>query len=132
MTPDRNRLPVWDQPLAAPAKINLFLHVVGRRSDGYHLLQSVFQLPIDAIKIDRSFVTGVVTDPGSVAIVKSIIGLAADLGMDCIAEGIETPEQLAALRRLGCPEIQGYLIGKPMAAELIDAFLEAVGKKRAA
>ena len=69
---------------------------------------------------------------GCAAIVKSIIGLAADLGMDVIAEGIETPEQLNRLSRLGCPEIQGYLVGKPMPVENVRTFLSRPADSRAA
>jgi EAL domain-containing protein (putative c-di-GMP-specific phosphodiesterase class I) len=99
---------------------------------GYSSLSYLRRLPFDRIKIDRSFVVGIVEDAGSAAIVKSIIGLADDLGMEIIAEGIETREQLDALRKLGCPEVQGYLIGKPMPGENVRGFLEASARRHAA
>lgn len=69
--------------------------------------------PIRGIKIDRSFVTDLPGDPGDLAIVTAIVGMADALGLNVVAEGIETPEQLALLGGLGCAYGQGYLLGRP-------------------
>ncbi len=92
---------------------------------GYSSLGYLRRLPFDRIKIDRSFVSEICEDRDSAAIVKSVIGLARDLGMEVTAEGIETVEQLECLRALDCPEVQGYLIGRPMAEDRVDACLRA-------
>jgi diguanylate cyclase (GGDEF)-like protein len=68
---------------------------------------------LDKIKIDRSFVATLLTRPASAALIKAVLGLARDLNMVVTAEGIETPEQLAALEALQCDEGQGYLLGRP-------------------
>ena len=99
---------------------------------GYSSLGYLRRLPFDRIKIDRSFVAEIASDAGSQAIVKSVIGLAADLGMEVIAEGIEREIQLECLRRLGCGEIQGYLVGKPMSGERVRGFLDAWVHRKAA
>jgi len=81
---------------------------------GYASMSSLQSFPFDKIKIDRSFVTGVETDPQSAAIVRSVIGLGAALKMPVIAEGVETEGERAFLRREGCDEMQGFLIGHPL------------------
>jgi EAL domain-containing protein (putative c-di-GMP-specific phosphodiesterase class I) len=90
---------------------------------GYSSLSYLHRLPIDVLKIDRSFVSGLGVDAGRSAIVHTIVSLANHLGVDAIAEGVETPEQLAYLRELGCQYGQGYLFSRPRepeaAAELI-------------
>jgi EAL domain-containing protein (putative c-di-GMP-specific phosphodiesterase class I) len=70
-------------------------------------------LPLDVIKIDRSFVMKVTAHPRSDSIIQAIVELAVALEATSVAEGIETPEQLAAVQRLGCPMVQGYLTGRP-------------------
>ena len=80
---------------------------------GYSSLSSLQSFPFDKIKIDRSFVAGVGTSEQSRAIVRSVIGLGSTLHMPVIAEGVETEEQRMFLKREGCMEIQGYLIGYP-------------------
>ncbi len=90
---------------------------------GHSSLSYLRRLPFDRIKIDRSFITDIVTSADCAAIVKSTIGLARDLGMEVTAEGIETAGQLAKLAALNCPEAQGYLIGRPMPEAQIAAYL---------
>ncbi len=67
-------------------------------------------------KIDMSFVRDLETNPGNVSIVTAIVALGHSLDLEIVAEGVETPEQLAHLRRLGCDLVQGYLIGRPVPA----------------
>lgn len=80
---------------------------------GYSSLLTLQSFPFDRIKIDRSFVDQIGVNPKGAAIVQAIIALGASLGIAVIAEGIETEDQLAFLRRYGCAEMQGYLRGRP-------------------
>ena len=80
---------------------------------GYSSLAYLRQLPLSQLKIDQSFVHDVATDARSVAIVRTIVTLAQSLGMDVIAEGVETPAQRERLAELGCGACQGYLFGRP-------------------
>ena len=80
---------------------------------GYASLSSLQSFPFDKIKIDRSFIFGLATNEQSRAIVRAVIGLGNTLNMRVIAEGVEKEEQRALLKREGCREIQGYLIGRP-------------------
>lgn len=91
---------------------------------GYSSLTYLRKLPLSRLKIDRSFVQDLLTDADSAAIVRSLIGLAHELRMGVTAEGVETLDQLDHLRRIGCNEAQGYLIGKPMPKEDIPAMLQ--------
>ncbi|MDF1820534.1 MAG: EAL domain-containing protein [Alcanivoracaceae bacterium] len=84
---------------------------------GFSSLSHMRSLPVDTIKIDRSFVSGIDVNRGERVMVAGIIELASHLGMRVLAEGVETREQLDILDSLGCDEAQGYLIGKPMPAE---------------
>jgi diguanylate cyclase (GGDEF)-like protein/PAS domain S-box-containing protein len=85
---------------------------------GYSSLSYLQRVPFDKIKIDRSFVSGA-SDPGSrnAALIRAMVGLASDLKMQTTAEGVETQEELALVRSLGCSLVQGYIFGKPMPAE---------------
>ena len=76
---------------------------------GYSSLSYLSRLPVQAVKIDRSFIAGLGEDPNAVAITAAIIDLARTLGLRTVAEGVETPEQLALLRQLGCWGAQGWL-----------------------
>jgi EAL domain-containing protein (putative c-di-GMP-specific phosphodiesterase class I) len=90
---------------------------------GYSSLAVLRRLPVDAIKIDRSFILGMAASPEDAAIVESTVGLAESLGLDAIAEGVETAETLAALRRMGCAQAQGYFICRPQPAAVLATWL---------
>ena len=85
---------------------------------GYSSLSYLQRVPFDKIKIDRSFVSGA-SDPESrnAALIRAMVGLASDLKMQTTAEGVETHEELALVRSLGCSLVQGFLFGKPMPAD---------------
>ncbi|MFB9328128.1 EAL domain-containing protein [Paenibacillus aurantiacus] len=88
---------------------------------GYSSLSCVKDLSIDKLKIDRSFITNISTDERDAAIVKTIIALSRNLHMKVLAEGVETPEQLAKLAEFECDEIQGFLFSRPLDAEQFEA-----------
>jgi diguanylate cyclase (GGDEF)-like protein len=93
---------------------------------GHSSLTHVQKLPLDRIKIDRSFVAEVTNDPTSRAIIKTMVDLCRNLGISCVFEGIETEEQLDALLSLGGTIMQGYLFGRPMSEEALFASLPAL------
>jgi EAL domain-containing protein (putative c-di-GMP-specific phosphodiesterase class I) len=90
---------------------------------GYSSLAWLKQHPLDGIKIDRRFVSGLPGDVGDEAIVAAVIGIATALGCTVTAEGVETEEQLEALRALGCERVQGFLLARPMDADQLVALL---------
>ena len=92
---------------------------------GYSSLSDLRDFAIDKIKIDQSFVRGLPAERPAAAIIEAVVSLAGSLGLRVNAEGCETPEQLAALRRLGCHEVQGWFHGRPEASEAIVASLLA-------
>ena len=95
---------------------------------GYSSLSYLHSIPIDVLKIDRSFVGRMTEGEQALQIVRTVIELARVLGMDVVAEGIETVEQYRLLRKLGCRYGQGYLFAKPMPAEEISRLLRLPGR----
>jgi diguanylate cyclase (GGDEF)-like protein/PAS domain S-box-containing protein len=91
---------------------------------GYSSLSHLRKLPVDVLKVDRAFVMGLGSSPEDAAIVHLVIMLAQALGLETVAEGVETEQQLEELRLLGCDEIQGYLIAKPLLVGDALAYLE--------
>jgi diguanylate cyclase (GGDEF)-like protein len=90
---------------------------------GYSSLSHVHLLPLDKIKVDRSFVADINDNPISHKIIKSLAGLCDDMEIACVVEGVETRAQLDSLRRLGCDFIQGYYFARPMPADAIGDYL---------
>lgn len=88
---------------------------------GYSNLAYISRLPVTAIKIDRSFVIGLGADEAALPLITGIVALAKSLKLNVICEGIETAEQLKVLETIQCDSIQGYLIGKPVPAEVFSS-----------
>ncbi|GAA0992474.1 hypothetical protein GCM10009555_081590 [Acrocarpospora macrocephala] len=90
---------------------------------GYASLAFLRQLPVDMIKIDPSFVSGLGLDETLTLLTRTIVRLGHDLGLTVVAEGIERPEQLELLREMGCSRGQGYLVARPMGAQGVDSLM---------
>lgn len=90
---------------------------------GYSSLAYLRRFPVDKLKVDRSFVSGLGEDDSDSAIVAAVINLAHTLGLEAVAEGVETPEQLAGLRDLGCDLAQGYFMARPLPSEQLGELL---------
>jgi EAL domain-containing protein (putative c-di-GMP-specific phosphodiesterase class I) len=96
---------------------------------GYSSLSYLTKFPFQTLKIDRSFIADFEQSPASVAIVQTVIELAAKLGMRTVAEGVETQAQLDQLRRIRCDAVQGFLLAHPMPANMVSTMLAGAGVK---
>lgn len=127
---------VMDQSEAAVARLRE-LRELGVRlvlddfGTGYSSLSYLRRLPLDTIKVDHSFVAGLGEEPMDLPIVRSVVALAHGLGIDVVAEGIETLAQLDQLRALRCDRGQGYWFARPLPAEGIETLLASAGGGRA-
>ena len=95
---------------------------------GYSSLGYLKHFPVDVVKIDRSFVDGLDTNPVDSAIAAAVIGLAKALGMTTVAEGVETEAQLTHLQSLGCPVMQGYYFSRPLPGPAFDELIDNWGR----
>ena len=84
---------------------------------GYSSLSYIHDLPLDVVKIDRSFVGKMTTDPKGREVVHAVAQLARNLELDVVCEGVESVEQLALLKQFGCPHVQGYFFSEPLPLE---------------
>jgi EAL domain-containing protein (putative c-di-GMP-specific phosphodiesterase class I) len=92
---------------------------------GYSSLGQLRRFPVDTLKVDGSFVEGLGAESGDSAIVAAVINLAHTLGLLAVAEGVETEEQAAALRQLGCDAAQGFLFAPPMHPSQVSSFVRS-------
>jgi diguanylate cyclase (GGDEF)-like protein/PAS domain S-box-containing protein len=138
LAPDRLELEITESTLLQDSETTLNmlyqLRALGVRiamddfGTGYSSLSYLQSFPFDKIKIDRSFVKDIADGVGSLNIVRAVAALANGLGMTTTAEGVETKEQLDAVRAEGCTEMQGFLFSKPLPPGEVDQFLRQCGK----
>lgn len=95
---------------------------------GYSSLSCIRELPLDKVKIDRSFISRIDADPGARLILKTMIDMCDGLGYDCIVEGVETADQVTVLRKKGCRYMQGYAFARPMTSGDVAEYLERSGE----
>jgi EAL domain-containing protein (putative c-di-GMP-specific phosphodiesterase class I) len=93
---------------------------------GYSSLSLLQQFPIQRIKIDRAFVQGIADRSNDRSLVRTIIAMAQSMGLDLVAEGVETVHQLQSLRDLGCDKAQGYLISRPVPSDAMRSTMVAL------
>jgi EAL domain-containing protein (putative c-di-GMP-specific phosphodiesterase class I) len=89
----------------------------------YSSLSYLKRLPVDGLKLDRSFVEDLGEDQNNASIVETVIALAHSLGLEVAGEGVETPGQLECLREMGCDLVQGYCLAKPLPSEEVERML---------
>jgi len=133
--PERLILEITETALLAdpPGAAGLLSALAGRGvrisiddfGQGHTSLGYLSALPVHELKIDRAFVSGMLTDPGHAAIVRSIVDLGHNLALRVVGEGVETADTMACLRRAGCDVAQGYLIARPMPLADLAAWLPA-------
>ncbi|MCB1742958.1 MAG: EAL domain-containing protein [Gammaproteobacteria bacterium] len=100
---------------------------------GYSSLSYLKHFPIDRLKIDRSFIQDIATDPNDASITSAVIGMGRGMGLRVLAEGVENDAQLSCLRRLGCDEVQGFLFSKPLPWDQVSRWvreLDVGGRQR--
>lgn len=119
----------WEHPETAAAIIQVWKEqgirlAIDDFGTGFSSLSYLLNLPIDTLKIDRTFVDSIHTSPRKQGIVKTILALSRNLSASCIAEGVETRAQLTCLSQLGCHKTQGFLLGKPMPALRLETFID--------
>jgi EAL domain-containing protein (putative c-di-GMP-specific phosphodiesterase class I) len=90
---------------------------------GYSSLGHLHQFPIDQIKIDRTFTSSMLSNKNNMGLVRSIVLMGHELGLNVVAEGIETTEQMSRLGELGCEYGQGYYLSKPLRVSEVNGFL---------
>jgi len=110
------------------AKVQALKNMGGRVSvddfgTGYSSLRYLKQFPVDALKIDKSFIYDVITDPNDATVIRAMVNLAHSLGLEPVAEGVETGEQLEFLKACGCTTVQGYYICRPVPPEAFAYFI---------
>ncbi len=142
LAPERLELEVTENVLFGDMKVALNkLHrlrsmgikiVMDDFGTGYSSLSNLRAFPFDKIKIDRSFVRDLASDPEALAIVRAVRDLGRTFAMSVTAEGVETEAQLEQLRREGCDELQGFLLGAPLASSDLKAFIQASLHQKAA
>jgi len=118
MDPD----PVTARTVAAVHELGVRLSV-DDFGTGYSSLGQLRRLPVDELKLDRSFVNDVATDPVARALAQAVLSLGESMRLSVVAEGVETPAQRDFLRRAGCAAAQGYLVSPPMEGEVLSAWL---------
>ena len=97
---------------------------------GYSSLNNLRQFAIHTLKIDQSFVHDIKKNPAAAAIISTVVSMGKNFGLQIIAQGVETQEQLDMLGSLGCHQAQGLLLGEPMSAELFAEFVQRKGTQR--